>query len=59
MELETEQLSTLRKIAKQHGFELRTSRRHGQGNIKAMLEAIAEGELVVGRVFSAAPNGHD
>ena len=57
MNFETRDLKRLRVIAQKHGYVLKTSKLRGKGSIKAMLEAVAGGELAVVRLVSANGDG--
>ena len=54
MNFDKARLEKLRQTAKEHGFVLVTSSRIGQGNIKAMLEAVVDGDLII---IKPEPNG--
>ena len=51
-----DELVFLRDIAKSHGYILSTSRLRGEGNIRAMLKAVASEDLAVVRLVKAGTN---
>ena len=57
MEFNDSELVALRRLAKRHGFILLTSELRGAGNIKAMLKAVANDELIIVVPVKAGDNG--
>ena len=58
IKFEDRELVALRRLAKKHGYILSTSRLHGAGNIKAMLKAVANDELIIVVPVKAGDNGN-
>jgi hypothetical protein len=57
MSFDKQRLDKLRRLAKAHGYVLTTSKRVGQGSVKAMLEAVVDDELAI--VRTVHPNGDE